>query len=346
MGDELKDLLLQGEDPKAVIRELQEENEKLRAQVRLQEPSDRAPTVVKYKTPKRKKGAYYAVAAQMFSDWHCGEGVTLAETNGLNEYNPDICKRRVERVFDYALWRVNIERSEATIETNVMWLLGDLISGMIHVDLQRTNTLDVVGELEFLRPLLYSCVDFMLDNGDFRKIYIPCIWGNHSRMNPRKELVKAGRGDSLEAIVYGDLERRYEGEERIEVDIAGGPLLYHTLDGFRQRGFHGNHQISYNKGLGGVVVPLNRALPRMDEGIRAHFNVCGHWHRREYSPKALINSSVVGYSALGAAWGFAPEPAQQWFYTFDPKSLQVLGVWALFGESPDDWLRRQREVLG
>jgi hypothetical protein len=338
--------LLETEDPEAKVKELEQELSRLRDQLRWQEALQE-PSIAKVKVPKQtKQGQHRAIALQLMSDWHAGERVNREQTNGLNEYAPSICKARVERVFDYSLWRVNVDRSDIRIDTYILAFLGDLMTGYIHEDLRRTNVLSPVNEALFLRPLIVAGIDGLLKSGDFRQIVVPCVYGNHGRLNPNRELISAGADDSLEWMIYQQLAQHYADEERVEFKVAVTPVYYVVVDRYVLRATHGGHGFGYNRGIGGVQVPLNRTIPRWDAGHRADLTVLGHYHQTYTALRSFGNGSLIGYNAYAAAKGFQPEPAQQTLIMLDSVSKQVLGSHAIFGESPDEWLKRQGRVLG
>ena len=76
-----------------------------------------------------------AVAVALLSDVHAEEEVTPASVNGLNEYNLSIAEERLEKFFRTTARLTEIERGGAKIDTLILWLGGDLLSGMIHEEL-------------------------------------------------------------------------------------------------------------------------------------------------------------------------------------------------------------------
>ena len=81
-----------------------------------------------------------AVAIAMASDWHVEETVQSASVNGLNEYALPIAKTRIEKFFSTICRLTEIERHGAKIDDLILWLGGDLMTGMIHEELAESNS--------------------------------------------------------------------------------------------------------------------------------------------------------------------------------------------------------------
>ena len=168
-------------------------------------------------------------------------------------------------------------------------LLGDLMTGFIHEDLRQTNTMGPLEEIRFLRQLLISGFDYMLEQ-DIQRYVVPCIWGNHGRINYDREMISASMRNSYEAGLYWDLRDHYADEERIDFRVAEGPMIYVNVEGYVIRSTHGN-SFGYQGGIGGLTIPLIKTCYRWDQGIAAHLTVMGHWHHHLDIGHAIINGS-------------------------------------------------------
>lgn len=78
-----------------------------------------------YAIPSKKNVKSQAAAIWLASDWHVGEKVTLAQVNGINQYNPKIARKRAEAYFRNALRVTDIWGRDSEIDTVVLALLGD-----------------------------------------------------------------------------------------------------------------------------------------------------------------------------------------------------------------------------
>ncbi len=75
------------------------------------------------------------------SDVHMGERIDPAEINGLNAFDPDICRERMRRYFEAACVVGSRWASDTVCEGFLLALAGDLISGDIHEELRITNAM-------------------------------------------------------------------------------------------------------------------------------------------------------------------------------------------------------------
>lgn len=103
--------------------------------------------------PKRgKKTAEVPVA--IWSDWHMGETVSRAETNGVNEYNPAIAEARIRRLVESTILLCR-RHGPGTYPGIVINLLGDFVSGGLHPELLRTDAEEQI-------PSALRCFDILV----------------------------------------------------------------------------------------------------------------------------------------------------------------------------------------
>ena len=102
-----------------------------------------------------KTGEKYAIA--LFSDAHIEETVHKESVLGLNEYNTNVAKYRIERYF--------VGLSECLKKDNVNSLvfacLGDIISGFIHDSLQQENGMTPPEAVLFGQSLIISGLKYL-----------------------------------------------------------------------------------------------------------------------------------------------------------------------------------------
>ena len=151
-----------------------------------------------------KKIEREGTAFGILSDIHIEERVDIEVVNGLNEYNPDIAKYRVEKYFINLLKLINKERQDIKIDKLVLGLLGDNITGYIHEDLKETNFLSPTEATRNIKSILLSGIKYLVDNGNFKEIIIPCIKGNHGRTTKDKRFNSASQ-NSYEWMMYMDM---------------------------------------------------------------------------------------------------------------------------------------------
>ena len=227
-------------------------------------------TVTKLPTRKGKTSEYTAVVVA--SDWHIEETVEPDTVSGLNEYNLDIAKERAEKFFRSVVRLLKIHQHSSKIDTLVLALLGDFITNHIHEELMEGNSLLPIDALIFVQNLLASGIQFILDNTDV-KIVLPCHSGNHARVTARQR-VSTERGNSFEYYMYHQLANHFSGNKRVEFRIAHGYFSYMDINGFIIR-FHHGHHLRYSGGVGGLFIPVNKAIAQWNKGMRANLDVFG-----------------------------------------------------------------------
>ena len=123
-----------------------------------------------------------ATAVAMASDWHVEELVKPSTVQYMNEYNPDIAKRRAGRFWQKLVLLTRRNRSDTKIENLVLVLGGDFISGSIHEELLENSAMQPMEAIMFAQDLLNSGINFLKEDGDFKSIVVVCKDGNHGRM--------------------------------------------------------------------------------------------------------------------------------------------------------------------
>jgi len=273
---------------KALIKENDNLKEELKASLNIKE--NLKPFYFDY-TIEDKIGE--AVVVVVASDWHIEELVKPETVNGLNKYNLDIAKQRVEQFFAHTLKLVKKEQHETKIETLVLALLGDFITGNIHEEFLETCQLRPIDASILAMNLIGGGIDYLLENSEL-KLVIPCAVGNHTRIT-KKVHIGTEQGNSLETFMYHTLKDKYKDNSRVTFMIAEGYLSYLTLWNFTICFQHG-HAIRYGGGVGGLSIPVNKAIAQWEKLRHADLYVAGHWHQFFDGGNFIINGSMIGYN--------------------------------------------------
>lgn len=255
-------------------------------------------------------GVSEAVAFLIASDWHVEEPV-LPSQGVMNEYNPAIAKARAASFFANGLRLVKIFQKDTEIKTVVLALLGDFITNTIHEELMESNAMMPGDALWYAKSLIVSGIDYLLANSDVNLI-VPCHTGNHGRMT-KKVHISTEAGNSLERYMYRDIAERYEGNPRLKFIVAEGMHSYLTVFNYTIRFLHG-HSIRFNGGVGGVHIPLRKAISQWDKMKKANLTVMGHFHTMTDGGAYIVNGSLIGYNAFGQFIKADYEPPQQVFF--------------------------------
>lgn len=257
-------------------------------------------------------------AMLLWSDWHVEERVDKARVNGHNHYNPDIATARAKKLVANSLAMTKLARQDIQLDTCVLWLGGDFINGYIHDELEETNFMSPTEATMFAYQLLISGIQHLVDHGKFKRIVVPCNFGNHGRTTHKKR-ISSGYKNSYEWMLYGMLRRHFADCDKLEFIIPESSYTYVDVFGHTIRTFHGD-EIGYGGGIGGVSIPLIKKVHRLNTQRFAHMNVIGHFHQLCYPSRDItMNGSMVGFSPYAEWLGCTPEPPMQGFRLLDAK---------------------------
>ena len=253
-----------------------------------------------------------STAVILCSDLHYEEIVDPDKVDNLNEYNPKIATKRFNTLFQNALRLVEINRTGANIRQCVLWLGGDLINGFIHPELIENNDMTPIESCIEVYKLCISAIDFLIENGKFEKITIVTNVGNHSRTT-EKIRISTEVENSYEWLIYNFLANYYAKSPIIQFKLSKGYFNWLNVYGYDIR-FHHGHSIKYGGGVGGLTVPMNRAIYNWNEARVAYLDCIGHWHQRMSSKNSIVNGSIVGYGPYSQFIKAAYEKPQQSFF--------------------------------
>lgn len=266
--------------------------------------------------PKHGHGTSEATAVAVASDWHIEETVG-AEVGGLNRYTPEIADARATTFFQSLLRLVRLLQQDVTITTLILALLGDFITGNIHgEESAEKNDITPTHAIVRAQNLIISGIDFLLAHSTLNLV-IPCASGNHARTT-MKTRFSAENGHSLEYLMYLHLAAYYRGEKRVTFIIPEGIHSYVNVYDLTLR-FHHGHAIKYGGGVGGITIPVNKAIAQWDQACQADIDVFGHFHQMTIHNKFVCNGSMIGYNGFAMAIKAAFERPQQALFLLDKK---------------------------
>lgn len=235
------------------------------------------------------------------SDFHVEEEVKGITVNNLNIYNLKVAEQRSIRLFQNAIKLIEKERQDSKIQSVVLALLGDFISGSIHEPLLPICQLRPMEAIIFAQELLISGIEAIVRETKLNVI-IPCTVGNHSRVTD-KVWIATENGYSLEYLMYKNMERYFRGNTKVKFVISEGQHCYLDIYKYRLRFLHGT-QFRYMQGVGGFTIPVIKKIQRWDAAIPAYYTFAGHLHQFfDGNPRFLINGSLIGYNTYAMAIG-------------------------------------------
>lgn len=275
-----------------------------------------------------------AAALVLASDWHIEEQVRPEQVAYRNRYNLEISERRMTRFFEAVRYSIQFNRQIFKIRDLVLWLGGDIITNYLHPDNVESNLLAPVEAIAYAHTSLKTGIEFLLGDPELERIVIPCNDGNHGRLT--KKVQSATRVEnSIEWLLYTMLAADFKHEPRVQFSIAQGTQLFLEVYGRTIRFTHGD-SVKYGGGVGGVTIPIYKALGRWDTVRRADLTCMGHFHQLTSLTDLIINGSLIGYNTYAMDIGARFEPPAQAFTILDPQRFKSVSMPLWVSERDDD----------
>jgi hypothetical protein len=279
----------------------------------LQENTNVKPAIITFNTSIKSQ----ATPIIQWSDFHVEERIEKKTTQGLNEYNPTIAEKRVNKLAENTIKLIRKERQDTKINELVVCLGGDFINNFLHEHDVQMNFMHPIEAAVFAKTLLVRALSTVAKYGNFKKIIVMCIRGNHGRLTKRMQ----SSNDymmNIEAVLYYMLKQELV-DSTFEFHIPESEHGYLEVYGKTIRCFHG-HQVNYQGGVGDITIPVNKAIMKWDKTVRAHWNLMHHYHRF-WTPSTTVslNGSLCGWNSYALSCGFAYEPPLQAFQLLDAK---------------------------
>ena len=248
------------------------------------------------------------------SDIHAGEVINPDEVGGINEFNLEICRARLRRLFSAAIEILPRWAADCRLEGVHVALNGDLVSGDIHDELRRTNALTAQEQVYFAGDELAAGISLLA--AKFGRVMVCVTPGNHGR-STLKTHAKETAALSYDTMV-GELLRRYfSTDKRVTIAVSPSRDAVYSIFGWRVLQTHNDAGGGGGQGFAGPMLPILRkgkSVEWMAAQSRVFYDilVTGHYHTSGNLGKILANGSVAGYGEFAQSIRASPEPAQQW----------------------------------
>ena len=257
----------------------------------------------------------------LLSDLHVEETVEPDDSTFHNAYSLEIADLRINRFFDGMKWMIEYKRPVFQIRDVVLWLGGDLKTGHIHEENIETTELAPIETLLWLKPRLIAHIKSLLLDDKIDTLYIVCSYGNHGR-NSKKPMRARGAAHSYEWLLYKIIESEFADEPRVRFITNPKGHQYLGVYDWMTHWHHGD-ETRFQGGVGGIMIPLNKAIARWNEVKYAHLHNIGHYHQYLQTRYLTANGSGIGYNDYAMSIGATPEPAQQACYIIDSKRCKT-----------------------
>lgn len=307
----------QATEAKREVKELASELEKARESVNAVAKLTEAPL-----PPIQKlefgRGMREATAVAMGSDWHYEEEVRPTDTPNNNAFNLAIADHRTQRFFSAVEWSIRHAQSAFKIRHLVLWLGGDMTTGQLHEENLETGQLGPLEAMLMVQDRIIAGIRFLLDSDiGLEEIHIVGSYGNHGRFTKRMRS-STGAAHNSDWLMYQSIGSAFQDEPRVLINADKGEHQYHRVYDFDLH-FHHGHRIKYGGGVGGIMVPINKAVSQWDKVRACHYHHFGHFHQYIDHGAVTVNGSLIGYNGFAMGIKATPEPPQQAFYLLDSK---------------------------
>lgn len=269
-----------------------------------------------------------ATAVVVASDWHLCETVIGSTVNNLNAYNEAIAKQRADDFFKNSLRLIKIFSQDIEIKQVVCGLLGDFINNMIHEEAQETNSKHPIHEVLFAQDILVAGINYWLENSKVSFTFV-CHSGNHARSSVKQRHGIGDSGYSLEYMMYHSIAHRFAGNKRVNFVIPDSYHSYITIYDNVIR-FHHGHDLRYQGGIGGLTIPVNKAIAQWNKAKKADYDVFGHFHQLFDGGNFICNGSMVGWNAYAVSIKASFEKPKQAMFLIDKKRGKTIVAPILF----------------
>jgi hypothetical protein len=164
-----------------------------------------------------------------WADWHYG----MVTDNIWNQYNTDICRRRVEEFVSKTIQHLQ----RHGIKTLHIMLLGDAAHGAIHNGCRVASEEDVCDQLMHVSEIMAEAINELSSYTTEVNVY--ATYGNHLRTVQNKN--DSIHSDNLEKIVPWWLEQRLQNNNRVNIIKSDYyEFIYLNVCGYNIVGAHGD----------------------------------------------------------------------------------------------------------
>lgn len=261
------------------------------------------------------------VPITIWSDVHYSEVVLTDQVNGVNEYNNNIAKKRMFRLFDTTvdLAYNHMGRAKTEYPGIIVNLGGDMIGGDIHEELLATNDRTPQQAVDDMTDILAAGIEKMASA--FGKVYCPAVVGNHGR-STKRSWMKNRAFTNYDWSIYCNLARYFKKERHIQIDVPNGADAHFKCFGTRYMLTHGDALgVKGGDGIIGSIGPIMRGSMKIGLSEQQvghdfdHLILC-HWHQMLWLPNITVNNSVKGFDEfvhLGLRARYSRPSQAMWF---------------------------------
>lgn len=269
-------------------------------------------------------------AVLLLSDLHFGAVVDPEEVP-TNAYNLEIAKTRLAGIFARARELATEKLHASKIH---VCLMGDLVSGLIHDELEVTNDLTAPEQVVEAADALQVGIQELADA--IGPVSVVSVSGNHGRLRQKKRISQR-QIESFDWLCAQVIKRGLAERGEIEFAIPRSPWVIHHVAGLDILIHHGDTIRSWS-GLPAYGISrdaFRRKTLLIDHDIDFDLIVMGHLHQHGILPitanlRVIMNGSLIGMDPYADSLALGGTPSQTLFGVHP--DIGVTSVWELKSE--------------
>lgn len=305
---------------KLAIKQLEIEQSRNELLLAIDEPREKQ----LFEKLSKSRGTDSTTAIVCLSDWHAGELVDPNDIDGANEFDKKICERRIKHTVQNTIERLERLREFSQVQDIVVWLGGDMITGFLHEDNKRSNTMAPNEEVIFCQDMIEAGLNTFLASKQIKTIRVVTNHGNHGRLNPKPILSRSHR-DSLEWMMYTQIARSYRGNNRIAFQIGQGIHNHVEVEGRLIRFHHGDF-VKFNGAIGGISTTVEKSITGWNSWKTPALDIFGHFHQFNQHWSWVSNGCLIGYNAYANSIKAKIQPPTQTLILMSRKYGKVMAI--------------------
>ena len=261
------------------------------------------------------------------SDAHIGEVVSKEETGGINHYDFDTFRYRLQYLCDATIRITKHRLSGYDLRKIVVIFNGDMVTGMIHEELVESGEDTVI---EWCQGGALVFAQFLQELArEFDEVECVCVIGNHGRLKPKPQFKH--RYVNWDYVLYHELSLMLINQKNIKFIIPKSFYVLHKIEGHQFLIMHGDNIRSWASipwyGIERAAAKLNELLSQNADQI--DYIVLGHFHHtgdldRVHGGQIILNGSMVGGNEYSIGKLFVSSRPKQTLFCVHPRKGKTL----------------------
>jgi hypothetical protein len=301
----------------SLIRQIAKEKDKTQAILTFDRECIKALDPPKFPPlPKQRVKGDEETALLLLSDIHVHELISLAETMGTNEYDPDIMITRVHKIAPSVIRLIELERKSKPVHNLVILLLGDIVTGEnIYKGQPFYVNASALHQARFGATVLAELINSLSPH--FKSICVETTPGNHGRVSP---IGMSHYQSNWDDVLYDQMEQQLKNNKRITFIRHQEVVCYTEIMGKKIAFSHG-HCLGNSSNMDTLMSRAATDWPRL---LQKDVDICvfGHWHTPVFKKVGMIdvfmNGSVCGPNLFSVSKIRQNTPPYQWLLGIHP----------------------------